>query len=113
MSLNSEVADLNITKKKRGRPQTKKLAPQSDKTWSDDEIDALLHYLEENFNKWAKGKKIQFYAGVVAARILPGREELQIKNKLGKLRDKYLQEKDSVNTTGAAPSTWKWFHKMD
>ena len=36
--------------------------PQTIDRWSDDETYKLLIYLENNFNKYQKGKKSEFYA---------------------------------------------------
>jgi hypothetical protein len=55
----------------------------------------------------------KFYNNVAQAGTLPGRDEMQIKNKLSKLHDKYMHKKDAMNSTGAAPSSWKWLSKME
>jgi hypothetical protein len=105
-------------KRKRGCPPKKQALKKpssnvSEKNWDNDEIEALLHYLEQNFNKWLKGNKTKFYNNIARARMLPGRDKMQIKNKLSKLRDKYMHEKDATNSTGVVPLSWKWFSKME
>lgn len=81
--------------------------------WNATETETLLAYLEENYKHWSTGKKVTFYKKMVSSGQLPGRDVEQIKNKLGKLRKKYLEEKAKVNGTGAEPSKWSWYEKMD
>jgi len=81
--------------------------------WDKDETEALLGYLDDNFRHWSSGKKIIFYQKAADSGQLPGRDIEQIKNKVNKLRKKYLDEKVKVNSTGAEPSKWQWYDKMD
>ncbi len=45
--------------------------------------------------------------------LLPGRTAEQIKNKVEKLRETYLQKKKKTNSTGESNINWVWFSKME
>jgi hypothetical protein len=81
--------------------------------WGVDDIETLLCYLDENFRHWSSGKKIVFYQKAASSGQLPGRDAEQIKNKINRLRKKYLDEKAKANGTGAEPSKWQWYDRMD
>jgi hypothetical protein len=98
------------TEKRVARASAKK---EGSGDWTTDEIEALLCYLDENFRHWSTGKKVLFYQNAASSGLLPGRDNEQIKNKINKLRKKYLDEKVKVNSTGAEPSKWAWYDKMD
>ena len=45
--------------------------------------------------------------------LLPGRTLDQIRNKVGKLREMYLQKKKKANSTGEGSVEWTWFSQME
>ena len=44
--------------------------------------------------------------------LLPGRTLEQIRNKVGKLREMYLQKKKKANSTGEGSVEWIWYSQM-
>ena len=45
--------------------------------------------------------------------LLPGRTLEQIRNKVGKLREMYLQKKRKANSTGEGNVEWVWYSQME
>ncbi|GES87339.1 hypothetical protein GLOIN_2v1869760 [Rhizophagus clarus] len=67
--------------------------------WADSEIKILLEFWRENLEEWKRGK-VKVYQKIVSENVLPGRTLDQIRNKVGKLRETYLQKKKKANSTG-------------
>ena len=56
---------------------------------------------------------MKVYQRMVNENLLPGRTLEQIRNKVGKLREMYLQKKKKANSTGEGSVEWIWFSQMD
>lgn len=56
---------------------------------------------------------MKVYQKLVDENLLPGRTTEQIKNKVGKLHETYLQKKKKTNSTGEGSVNWIWFSKME
>jgi hypothetical protein len=80
--------------------------------WTDSEIKILLEFWKENLEEWKRGK-VKVYQKIVSENMLPGRTLDQIRNKVGKLREMYLQKKKKANSTGEGSVEWIWFSKME
>ena len=91
----------------------KKINLSEDNTkWTDIEIKSLLDFWEENLEEWKRGKT-KVYQKIVNENILPGRTFEQIKNKVEKLYEMYLQKKKKTNSTGEGSINWIWFSQME
>ncbi len=55
---------------------------------------------------------MKVYQKLVDENLLPGRTVKQIKNKVRKLRETYLQKKKKTNSIGESSINWIWFSKM-
>lgn len=62
--------------------------------------------------EWKRGK-VKVYQKIVSENVLPGRTLDQIRNKVGKLREMYLQKKKKANSTGEGSVEWTWFSQME
>lgn len=80
--------------------------------WSDEETDKLLDYLEDNFDKYQRGKKSDFYA-LVSKNVIKSKTAESIKGRLNRLLDKYVKVKQQNNQSGSERIDWKWMEKMD
>ena len=76
------------------------------------EIQTLLDFWEENLEEWKRGK-MKVYQKIVNENLLPGRTLEQIRNKVGKLREMYLQKKKKANSTGEGSVEWIWYSQME
>jgi hypothetical protein len=76
------------------------------------EIRILLEFWKENLEEWKRGK-VKVYQKIVNENLLPGRTLDQIRNKVGKLREMYLQKKKKANSTGEGSVEWIWFSQME
>jgi hypothetical protein len=80
--------------------------------WSKIELKIMLDFISENYKKWC-GNKNKVYEDLAKAGILVGRDINQIRNKMNKLRVKYFDERKECNRTGASPSVWEWYNRLD
>ncbi|GES94171.1 trihelix transcription factor ASIL1-like [Rhizophagus clarus] len=80
--------------------------------WTDSEIKILLEFWREKLEEWKQGK-VKVYQKIVSENVLPGRTLDQIRNKVGKLRETYLQKKKKTNSTGEGSVEWIWFSQME
>ena len=62
--------------------------------------------------EWKRGKA-KVYQRIVDENLLPGRTIEQIRNKVGKLREMYLQKRKKTNSTGEGSVEWVWFSQME
>jgi hypothetical protein len=76
------------------------------------EIQTLLDFWGENLEEWKRGK-MKVYQKIVNENLLPGRTLEQIRNKVGKLREMYLQKKKKANSTGEGSVEWIWYSQME
>ena len=56
---------------------------------------------------------MKVYQKIVNENLLPGRTLEQIRNKVGKLREMYLQKKKKANSTGEGSVKWIWYSQME
>ena len=56
---------------------------------------------------------MKVYQKLVDKNLLSGQTAEQIKNKVGKLHETYLQKKKKTNSTGKNNINWVWFSKME
>src|ERR1044072_3869966 len=56
---------------------------------------------------------MKVYQKLVEENLLSGRTAEQIKNKVGKLHETYLQKKKKTNSTGKGSVNWIWFSKIE
>ncbi len=56
---------------------------------------------------------MKVYQKLVDKNLLSGQTAEQIKNKVGKLHETYLQKKKKTNSTGEGSINWIWFFKME
>lgn len=77
---------------------SKKRKASDDKfqAWSDEETCKLLDFLEDNFSKYQKGKKSEFYA-IVSRNIIKTKNAESIKGRLSRLLEKYSKVKRQNN----------------
>jgi hypothetical protein len=71
----------------------------NDTKWTDMEIKILLKFWRENLEKW-KREKIKVYQKILNENLLPDCTLKQVKNKVEKLCEMYLQKKKKANSTG-------------
>src|SRR3990170_3337414 len=91
----------------------KKVKSKDDGTkGTDTEIKTLFNFLEENLEEGKRGKA-KVYQRIVNENLLPGRTIEQIRNKVGKLRETYLQKRKKTNSTGEGSVEWVWFSQME
>ncbi len=76
------------------------------------EIQTLLDFWGENLEEWKRGK-MKVYQKILNENLLPGRTLEQIRNKVGKLREMYLQKKKKANSTGEGSVEWIWYSQME
>ena len=62
--------------------------------------------------EWKRGK-VKIYQKIINENVLPGRTLDQIRNKVGKLREMYLQKKKKANSTSEGSVEWVWFEQME
>ena len=62
--------------------------------------------------EWKWGK-VKVYQKIINENVLPGCTLDQIRNKVGKLREMYLQKKKKANSTGEGSVEWVWFEQME
>ncbi|RGB26429.1 hypothetical protein C1646_721239 [Rhizophagus diaphanus] len=93
---------------------SKKRKTSDDKfqAWSDEETSKLLDFLEENFDKYQKGKKPEFYA-IVSRSIIKTKSAESIKGRLNRLLEKYSKVKRQNNQSGSGRVDWKWMEQME
>ncbi|CAG8487621.1 5645_t:CDS:2 [Funneliformis caledonium] len=109
------LMDLEKVKKLRQEKKKRKISddqPQTIDRWSDDETYKLLIYLEDNFNKYQKGKKSEFYA-LVSRDIIKSKTAESIKGRLNRLLEKYGKVKQENNQSGSGRVDWKWMDIMN
>ncbi|PKK71894.1 hypothetical protein RhiirC2_826684 [Rhizophagus irregularis] len=70
----------------------KEVKSNDDAKWTDSEIKILLEFWKENLEEWKRGK-VKVYQKIISENVLPGRTLDQFRNKVGKLREMYLQKK--------------------
>ncbi|PKK67963.1 hypothetical protein RhiirC2_851816 [Rhizophagus irregularis] len=90
----------------------KEVKSNDDAKWTDSEIKILLEFWKENLEEWKRGK-VKVYQKIISENVLPGRTLDQIRNKVGKLRETYLQKKKKANSTGEGSVEWIWFSQME
>src|SRR2546430_16839661 len=56
---------------------------------------------------------MKVYQKILNENLLPGRTLEQIRNKVGKLREMYLQKKKKVNSTGEGSVEWIWYSQIE
>ena len=76
------------------------------------EIQTLFDFWGENLEEWKRGK-MKVYQKILNENLLPGRTLEQIRNKVGKLREMYLQKKKKANSTGEGSVEWIWYSQME
>lgn len=72
----------------------------------------MLEFWKENLEEWKRGK-VKVYQKIINENLLPGRNLEQIRNKVGKLREMYLQKKKKANSTGEGSVEWVWYSQME
>ncbi|CAG8690834.1 6905_t:CDS:2, partial [Funneliformis mosseae] len=113
--VNSELDPDIKMKKLRQEKKKQKISddqPQTIDRWSNDETYKLLIYLKDNFNKYQKGKKSEFYA-LVFRDIIKSKTAESIKRRLNRLLEKYSKVKQENNQSGSGRVNWKWMDIMD
>ncbi|PKK67336.1 hypothetical protein RhiirC2_783637 [Rhizophagus irregularis] len=111
-SQENEISIYPTKSTKHGKEVLKKEKSIGNSKWTDTEIIVLLKFWKDHLEEWKRGRA-EVYQKIINENILPDRNLKQIRNKVGKLRDTYLQKKKKANSTGKGSVEWVWFSQME
>ncbi|CAB4441259.1 unnamed protein product [Rhizophagus irregularis] len=111
-SQENEISIYPTKSTKHGKKVLKKEKYIGNSKWADTEIIVLLKFWKDHLEEWKRGRA-EVYQKIINENILPDRNLKQIRNKVGKLRDTYLQKKKKANSTGKGSVEWVWFSQME
>ncbi|CAB5313290.1 unnamed protein product [Rhizophagus irregularis] len=111
-SQENEISTHPTKSTKYGKKVLKKEKSIGNSKWTDTEIIVLLKFWKKHLEEWKRGRA-EVYQKIINENILPDRNLKQIRNKVGKLRDTYLQKKKKANSTGKGSAEWVWFSQME
>jgi hypothetical protein len=99
------ISLLNLKLEEMKNPKKRKTSDDRFQAWSDEETNKLLDFLEENFDKYQKGKKSEFYA-MVSRNIIKTKTAESIKGRSSRLLEKYSKVKRQNNQSGSERVDW-------